>query len=155
MRDNLALAVATSNGAARWLLRDTLADRGIAARIEEAAARVALLDLLDRPVAAISYGARRQLEVGLALAARPRMLLMDEPTSGVGPEMIKAFNRLLRSLPRDMTVLIIEHDMDLVFRFAQRITVLVQGQVLVEGTPSEIAADKRVRDVYLGEATHG
>jgi branched-chain amino acid transport system ATP-binding protein len=150
VRDNLALAVATSNGAARWLLRDTLAEPGIAARIEETAARVALLDLLDRPVAAISYGARRQLEVGLALAARPRILLMDEPTSGVGPEMIKAFNRLLRSLPRDMTVLIIEHDMDLALDVADRVTVLNYGEVVFEGTPEETRASRLVQEIYLG-----
>ncbi|MGH6921020.1 MAG: ABC transporter ATP-binding protein [Geminicoccaceae bacterium] len=150
VRDNLALAVATSNGAANWVLRDTLADRGIAARIEEAAARVALLDLLDRPVAAISYGARRQLEVGLALAARPRILLMDEPTSGVGPEMIKAFNRLLRSLPRDMTVLIIEHDMDLALDVADRVTVLNYGEVVFEGTPEETRESSLVHEIYLG-----
>lgn len=150
VRDNLALAVATSNGAARWLLRDTLADRGIAARIEEVAARVALLDLLDRPVAAISYGARRQLEVGLALAARPRILLMDEPTSGVGPEMIKAFNGLLRSLPRDMTVLIIEHDMDLALDVADRVTVLNYGEVVFEGTPEETRQSSLVHEIYLG-----
>ena len=143
-------AVATSNGAAKWLLRDTLADPGIAARIEETAARVALLDLLDRPVAAISYGARRQLEVGLALAARPRILLMDEPTSGVGPEMIKAFNRLLRSLPRDMTVLIIEHDMDLALDVADRVTVLNYGEVVFEGTPQETRRSSLVNEIYLG-----
>jgi branched-chain amino acid transport system ATP-binding protein len=150
VRDNLALAVATSNGAARWLRRDTLADRGIVARIEEVAARVALLDLLDRPVAAISYGARRQLEVGLALAARPRILLMDEPTSGVGPEMIKAFNGLLRSLPRDMTVLIIEHDMDLALEVADRVTVLNHGEVVFEGTPEETRRSSLVHEIYLG-----
>jgi branched-chain amino acid transport system ATP-binding protein len=91
----------------------------------------------------------------LALATKPKVLLLDEPAAGVPSEESNKILENLEKLPSDIAILIIEHDMDLVFRFAQRITVLVQGQVLVEGTPQEIAADKRVRDVYLGEATHG
>ena len=134
VRENLALAVATATGASAWLLHDTLADRGIA----DAVAEVAALTAFARParpcrVDRISYGARRQLEVALALATRPRILLMDEPTSGIGPAMIAAFHGLLKSLPRDLTILIIEHDMDLAFNVADRITVMNYGEVVFEG----------------------
>jgi branched-chain amino acid transport system ATP-binding protein len=150
IRENLALAVATATGAAGWLGRDTLADRAIAGRIEEVADQVSLTNLLDQPVDSVSYGARRQLEVGLALATGPSVLLMDEPTSGVGPEMIKAFHSLLKSLPRDLTVLIIEHDMDLALDVADRVTVLNYGEVVFEGTPEETRRSSLVNEIYLG-----
>jgi len=107
--------------------------------------------MLDRPVRAASYGARRQMEVGVALATRPKILLMDEPTSGVGPAMIDGFHRLLLSLPKDLTVLIIEHDLDLAFDVADRITVLNFGEVVFEGTPVETRGNTVVRDIYLGD----
>ena len=103
----------------------------------------------------LPYGKQRLLDLALALAARPRFLLLDEPAAGVpfgeGAELFEAIARL----PAEMAILFIEHDMELVFRFAARITVLVAGQVLTEGTPAEIARDRRVREVYLGEAQHG
>jgi ABC-type branched-subunit amino acid transport system ATPase component len=150
VRENLALAVATSKGAAKWLLRDTLADREIGAVVEEVACLVGLADLLGSKVNAISYGARRQLEVGLALATRPRVLLMDEPTSGVGPEMIRSFERLLQSLPREITVVIIEHDMDIALEVADRVTVLNHGEIVFEGTPEETRHSDLVNEIYLG-----
>lgn len=150
IRENLALAVATATGAAGWFGRDTLADREIRARIDDVARQVSLTELLDQPVDAVSYGARRQLEVGLALATNPSVLLMDEPTSGVGPEMIRAFHGLLKSLPSDLTVLIIEHDMDLAFDVADRVTVLNYGEVVFEGTPEETRASSLVNEIYLG-----
>lgn len=108
-------------------------------------------DLLTRY---LPYGKQRLLEIALALATRPKILLLDEPMAGIpAAESTELFN-VIANLPDDVTILFIEHDMDIVFRFAQRITVLVGGQVLVEGTPAEIAADKGVKEVYLGEA-HG
>lgn len=150
VRENLALAVATASGASAWLLTDTLADRGIADAIAEVAALTALRDLLAMRVDRISYGARRQLEVALALATRPRILLMDEPTSGIGPAMIAAFHGLLKSLPSDLTILIIEHDMDLAFSVADRITVMNYGEVVFEGDVGETRASPLVNDIYLG-----
>lgn len=103
----------------------------------------------------LPYGKQRLLEIALALATRPRILLLDEPAMGIpSGESTEVFSVIAR-LPRDVTVLFIEHDMDLVFRFAERITVLVGGRLLTEGTPEEISRDRRVREVYLGEAQHG
>ncbi len=118
--------------------------------VAETAARVGLTELLDAPVDAIAYGPRRQLEVGLALATRPRVLMMDEPTSGVGPEMVGAFHRLLHALPRELTVLIIEHDMDLAFDIADRVSVLNSGELVFEGSPAEARASPLLREIYLG-----
>jgi branched-chain amino acid transport system ATP-binding protein len=117
----------------------------------------ALLDRLRLGSAAdtltrnLPYGKQRLLEIALALAMRPKVLLLDEPASGIpAAESAEVFG-VIAALPSDVAVLFIEHDMELVFRFAQRIAVLVDGRLLTEGTPSEIAADQRVRDVYLGE----
>ena len=103
----------------------------------------------------LAYGKQRLLEIALALATKPALLLLDEPAAGIPAGESAELFGVLSKLPRDVTVLFIEHDMDLVFRFAERITVMVAGRVLTEGTPPEIAADPRVREVYLGEAQHG
>ena len=103
----------------------------------------------------LAYGKQRLLEIALALALGPRVLLLDEPTAGVPPAESREVFATLSRLPRDVTVLLIEHNMDLVFRFAERISVLVNGALLVEGTPEDVARDPRVRDVYLGEDFHG
>ena len=97
---------------------------------------------------------RRQLEVGVALATRPRVLLMDEPTSGVGPEMAGAFHALLAGLPRDLTILIIEHDMDLAFEVADSITVLNYGEVVFDGTPEAARGSDLLKEIYLGNWEH-
>jgi branched-chain amino acid transport system ATP-binding protein len=103
----------------------------------------------------LAYGKQRLLEIALALATRPKILLLDEPAAGIpAGESAELFD-VISQLPRDVTVLFIEHDMDLVFRFAERITVMVAGKLLTEGTPNEIARDPRVKEVYLGEAQHG
>ncbi|MFQ5622014.1 MAG: ABC transporter ATP-binding protein [Paracoccaceae bacterium] len=149
--ENLALAAAAAMDLSGSLFRDTHRDPSLQRVVADVAAQVGLADLLDTPVRNASYGNRRQLEVGLALANRPKVLLMDEPTSGVGPGMIEAFHDLLTSLPRDLTVLIIEHDMDLAFDVADRITVLNYGSVVFEGTPDETRASPLVNEIYLGD----
>jgi branched-chain amino acid transport system ATP-binding protein len=103
-----------------------------------------------RPTAELPYGRQRLLEIALALAGRPRVLLLDEPAAGVPAGESFELMQAIEALPRDVAILFIEHDMDLVFRFAETITVLVAGAVLCEGTPSEIAGDPEVRRVYLG-----
>ena len=126
--------------------------------MDEAAAllhSLGLLDLADRVISDLAYGQRRLIEIALALALKPSVLLLDEPVAGVpSTEGARLFD-LLERLPQDVAVLVIEHDMDLVFRFAQRITVLVEGAVLVEGSVKEVRSDPRVRAVYLGERHHG
>ncbi|HKW78978.1 MAG TPA: ATP-binding cassette domain-containing protein, partial [Candidatus Limnocylindria bacterium] len=99
---------------------------------------------------ALSHGERRQLELAVALGTDPRVLLLDEPTAGMSPVETARITQLIGALPRAITLVIVEHDMDVVFRLADRITVLHQGRVLTEGQPAEVRADARVREVYLG-----
>ena len=110
--------------------------------------------LADVPVAELAYGKQRLLEIALALAAKPRILLLDEPAAGVPQDESGELFEVIAALPQDISVLFIEHDMKLVFRFSRRISVLVGGRILTEGTPSEISADPRVREVYLGSSHH-
>ena len=152
--ENVLLAVSERQGVAGDMLR-TAGSRP--AVVEEAYAlleRLTLADVALRRVRELPYGRQRLVEIAIALGLKPRVLLLDEPAAGVPSGESGLILETVASLPPDIAVLIIEHDMDLVFRLAQRITVLVQGAVLVEGTPAEIAADPRVREVYLGEAQH-
>ncbi|MBV1903367.1 MAG: ABC transporter ATP-binding protein [Marinosulfonomonas sp.] len=151
VRENLALAASAGLSKTRWLARDSFHDPEVRDIVQDVAQQVAITEILDTPVHSASYGNRRQLEVGLALATRPKILLMDEPTSGVGPGMISAFNQLISGLPRELTVVIIEHDLDLAFDVADRITVLNYGDVVFEGTPAETRGNQIVRDIYLGD----
>jgi branched-chain amino acid transport system ATP-binding protein len=108
-----------------------------------------------RPTRELAYGQQRLLEIALALATRPKVLLLDEPAAGVPQGESAELFSVIANLSQDIAVLFIEHDMNVVFRFANRIIVMVGGRILVEGTPREIAADARVREVYLGGAHHG
>jgi ABC-type branched-subunit amino acid transport system ATPase component len=126
--------------------------------VEEAAAvleRMRLLDVAHERTRNVAYGKQRLLEIALALAARPRVLLLDEPAAGVPTAESRGLFETIAQLPAEVTVLLIEHDMDLVFRFADRISVLVNGALLTEGEPEAIARDVRVKEVYLGEAISG
>jgi len=134
--------------------------RTVARQDEEVAEALALIESLRLAGDAhtltrnLPYGKQRLVEIALALATQPKILLLDEPAAGIpAGESAELFGVISR-LPRDVTIVFIEHDMDLVFRFAERITVLVGGKVLTEGAPPQIAADPRVREVYLGEAQH-
>ena len=119
-------------------------------RAAETADAVGLAERLGEAAGRLSYGEQRQLEVGVALATRPALLLLDEPTAGMSPEETERMARMLAGLPREITLLIIEHDMDVVASLADRVTVLHYGEVLTEGTFDEVKADPRVYDVYLG-----
>ena len=152
--DNVALGIAERTGVARRMWRSASSYREIT---EEARSLLAALGLADDAavrVADLPYGKQRLVEIAIALGLKPKVLLLDEPAAGVPSSESERILQTLEKLPSDIAILIIEHDMDLVFRFARRITVLVQGEVLVEGTPEEIARDKRVHQVYLGEQ-HG
>jgi ABC-type branched-subunit amino acid transport system ATPase component len=125
--------------------------------IEEAAELLRTLKLLDvahEQTRNLAYGKQRLIEIALALAAKPSVLLLDEPAAGVPTSESRELFESIAALPRDVTILLIEHDMDLVFRFADTISVLVSGALLTQGTPEEIANDPKVKEVYLGEAVH-
>ena len=152
--DNVALAVAERRGVAQRMLRAASAHGDVREESMELLATLGLAEDAGIRILDLPYGKQRLVEIAIALGLNPRVLLLDEPAAGVPSVESHRILQVLDNLPGHIAILIIEHDMDLVFRFAQRITVLVQGQVLVEGTPEQIAGDRRVRDVYLGEATH-
>ena len=153
VRENLLLAEIAKSGRGRIFWRRLDSERAPVESIERVAELVGLAELLDRRVSELPYGSIRQLEIGLALATEPRVLLLDEPTSGMSPGESERMLALVGELPRDLAVLIIEHDMDMVFETADRITVLNYGQVLMEGTPEEVRASSAVRETYLGGDT--
>ncbi len=127
------------------------------AAVDEAHTILATLGLgtvCHRPTRLLAYGQQRLLELALALATRPKVLLLDEPAAGVPRQEGGALFAAIEGLSAELTVLFIEHDMDIVFRFASRVVVMLGGRILVEGSPEEIAADPRVREVYLGGAGH-
>ena len=150
--ENLALAATLKRGLGHVFWRR--AER-FAALWDEAGARARQLGLgehLRKRVATLAYGTRRQLEIGLALVQEPLVLLLDEPTAGMSPEETARTIALLSSLPRTLALLIVEHDMDVIFGLAERITVLDHGRVLLEGAPEEVRASGEVRRRYLGAA---
>jgi ABC-type branched-subunit amino acid transport system ATPase component len=113
-----------------------------------------LIDVMNERTAILPYGRQRLLEIAVAVASRPRVLLLDEPAAGVPEEERHIILDIIGALPADVTILLIEHDMDLVFQFARHISVLVNGALFAEGTPEAIARDPRVKEVYLGEAAY-
>jgi len=150
--ETIGLAVSERlGGGGNWWRRMGTRD-DINAEIAETLGRFRLLDVMNEPTASLPYGKQRLLEIAVAIAAKPRVLLLDEPAAGVPEGERKDILAAVAALPRDVTVLLIEHDMDLVFSFADRISVLVAGALLVEGPPDEVARDPQVKAVYLGEA---
>jgi branched-chain amino acid transport system ATP-binding protein len=153
--ENVRLAVQAHTSATRRLLTPVahlpeLTDAALALL-----ARMGLEDRAHVPAKMLSYGEQRQLEVAIALAGRPRVLLLDEPTSGLSPGETARMTEMLTRLSRDQTLVIIEHDMDVVFALADRITVLHLGEVLATGRPEDVRSDPRVQDVYLGSLEAG
>jgi branched-chain amino acid transport system ATP-binding protein len=149
--ENVTLAICERQGVGGGLFRPSGRYR---AAIEEAFALIERLGLADdalRPVNTLAYGRQRLTEIAVSLGLAPKVLLLDEPAAGVPSSETGTIIEVIEELPPDIALLIIEHDMDLVFRLARHITVLVQGSVLVEGPPEAIGADPRVRQVYLGE----
>jgi branched-chain amino acid transport system ATP-binding protein len=116
----------------------------------EALAMVGLAHIADRPLSQTSYGERRRVEIAMALAQKPKVLLLDEPFAGLSIDERQDVHKLLMTIPRDVTMVMIEHNMDVALEFAERITLLHFGEVIVEGTRSEVVADPRTREVYLG-----
>jgi ABC-type branched-subunit amino acid transport system ATPase component len=153
--ESLGLAISERNGSGADFWRAAGGQPAIVAEIAELLALSGLEADLDQPTRKLAYGKQRLLEIALALATRPRVLLLDEPAAGVPEEERRDILAALAALPSDVAILLIEHDMDLVFNFAERISVLVAGKLLIEGVPEAIAADERVRAVYLGEDARG
>jgi branched-chain amino acid transport system ATP-binding protein len=149
--ESLGLAVSERLGAGGNWWRPVGGRSGITDEIAEIAERFHLADALNERTAILPYGKQRLLEIALALACRPRVLLLDEPAAGVPEAERHELLATIAALPRDVTVLLIEHDMDLVFSFADRISVLVNGALFADGAPEEVARDPRVKAVYLGE----
>jgi branched-chain amino acid transport system ATP-binding protein len=149
--ENICLAVGERLGVAGDLWRPAGLRRDVVDDAYALLERLGLAPDAGRPVRELSYGRQRLVELAVALGLEPKVLLLDEPAAGVPSSESGIIVDMIESLPAGLALLIIEHDMDLVFRLARRITVLVQGAVLVEGTPQEIAVDPRVREVYLGE----
>lgn len=146
----LAVSERTGGGSDWW--RVTGSRREIIDEIVEIAQRFRLTDVLDERTSNLAYGRQRLLEIAVAFACRPRVLLLDEPAAGVPEAERHELLATVAALPRDVSVLLIEHDMDLVFSFADRISVMVNGALFTEGTVEEVSTDPRVRAVYLGES---
>ena len=150
--ESVVLAIAEREGRAGVWHRTVAHERTI---VDEASALLEQLHLAAdarKPTRNLAYGKQRLVEIALALATRPSILLLDEPAAGIPAGESAELFGVIAALPRDVTIIFIEHDMELVFRFAERITVMVGGKVLTEGPPTQIAADPRVKEVYLGEA---
>jgi ABC-type branched-subunit amino acid transport system ATPase component len=154
VEENLALAVAEHRGVAGLLRPNRGVRHAIDARVAEIVSGLRLGDAARSSVEVLPYGVQRMVELGVALALEPRVLLLDEPAAGVPRADIGIVFDAIDRLPASMAVLLIEHDIDVVFRFATRVAVMVAGALLVQGTPKEIAAHADVRALYLGEHTH-
>jgi branched-chain amino acid transport system ATP-binding protein len=149
--DNVALAVQAHAGHSFHFWRDAWRESELRDPARAALARAGLSERADRPASLLSHGEHRQLELAMALAGSPRMLLLDEPMAGLGPEESARMVDMLRALKGELTILLVEHDMEAVFALADRITVLVYGRAIASGTPADIRANAAVREAYLGE----
>jgi branched-chain amino acid transport system ATP-binding protein len=149
--DNVALAVQAHAVHSFRFWHSARRDETLRGPARAALARTGLSDRADWPAAELSHGEHRQLELAMALSGRPRMLLLDEPMAGLGPEESARMVSMLRALKNELTILLVEHDMEAVFALADRITVLVYGRVIASGAPEEIRANAQVREAYLGE----
>ena len=149
--DNVALAVAERHGVAWGMFHPAGGYRAVLDESMQVLETLGLAEDAKLPLAAMPYGKQRLVEIAIALGMRPKVLLLDEPAAGIPSLESHRILEVLDALPAEIAILIIEHDMELVFRFARRITVLAQGAVLMEGSPAEVSSDARVRQVYLGE----
>ncbi len=151
VQDNLGLAIQAGEGSSFQFWQAARSEQARYAHAAEVAERVGLQAQLMQPAGALSHGEQRQLEVGLALATSPKLMLLDEPMAGMGPDESERMVQLLQSLRDHTTLLLVEHDMDAVFRLADTISVLVSGQVIACGTAEQIKNDAAVKRAYLGD----
>jgi branched-chain amino acid transport system ATP-binding protein len=149
--DNLSLAVQARSGSSFSFWRPVASESALFDQARAIAAQVGLAEKLESLAATLAHGEQRALEVGLALATRPKLVTLDEPMAGMGPEESQRMIALIGRIRAEVTVLLVEHDMDAVFRLADRITVLVDGRVIATGRPDEIRSHAEVRRAYLGD----
>jgi branched-chain amino acid transport system ATP-binding protein len=149
--ENLALAVQARSGSSFSFWRPVAAEAALADEARAIAEEIGLSQRLEATAGNLAHGEQRALEVGLALATRPKLVLLDEPMAGMGPEESARMISLIGRVRAKVTVLLVEHDMDAVFRLADRITVMVNGRVIATGSPAQIRADAEVRRAYLGD----
>jgi branched-chain amino acid transport system ATP-binding protein len=150
--DNVALAVQAHAGHSFHFWHDARREKALRQPALAALDRVGLAGRAERRASALSHGEHRLLELAMALAGQPRMLLLDEPMAGLGPEESARMVGMLRALKAELTILLVEHDMEAVFALADRISVMVYGRVIASGKPADIRANAQVREAYLGEA---
>jgi branched-chain amino acid transport system ATP-binding protein len=150
LAQNMALAIQAHQGHSFRFWRPAARDLSLVVPALAALEQVGLAERANEPAAALSHGEKKQLEVGMVLAARPRLLLLDEPMAGMGPGGTLKLSQLIRQLKGELTILLVEHDMDVVFALADRITVLDYGQAIITGTPDQVRASPAVQQAYLG-----
>ena len=152
VQDNLALAILATQKSSFGFWRNASRDRARFSQADAMAERIGLSDHRMRAAGALSHGAQRQLEVGLVLCTNPKLMLLDEPMAGMGPDESQRMVELLKSLRGSITIVLVEHDMDAVFRLADTISVLVSGRVVASGNADQIKNDVAVQHAYLGDA---
>lgn len=151
VEENLALSILSKSGHNFKFWQNSLDVPVVRDELPDALERVGLHERKKLPAKHLSHGEKKQLEVGMALSGKPKLLMLDEPMAGMGPGGTVEMSRLIRQLKADMTILLVEHDMEVVFALADHITVLVSGETIASGPPSEIRANELVKSAYLGE----
>lgn len=151
VQENVAIAVQAGSGGPFRLLRTAATDPELEEGAEQVLRHLSMLELAKRPASRLAHGERRLLELAIAMAQRPRVLLLDEPFAGVGPGEAAHLLAILRALKQEIAMVLVEHDMDAVFRVSDRLTVLAQGRCIASGSPENVRSDPAVRSAYLGD----